>query len=256
MRRPPVGPRHMFMPDSQVRPGVPTEHLEWAAKYIAAKRPDVIVNAGDFWDMPSLSSYDRGKRSAEGRRYKDDIDAGARALELFERTLKRYAGRGYRPRKVALCGNHEERICRAADEDPRSNYTLDDLTWKKWGWEFSPFLQPVVIDGIAYAHYFPIGPQGRVVNSKNGAPTAKAQVSRMMQSCVAGHRQGLDVAIVHTPTRTYRGIQAGSFYRHPESYLTPMGDNYWRGLICLQDVRDGEFGLMEVDMSYLERRFG
>ena len=50
------------IPDCQIKEGVPTEHLEWAGQYIADKKPDVIVNIGDFWDMPSLSSYDKGRK--------------------------------------------------------------------------------------------------------------------------------------------------------------------------------------------------
>ena len=61
------------IPDTQVKKGVPIDHLLYAGKYIAEKKPDVIVHIGDHWDMPSLSSYDKGKKSFEGRRYKDDI---------------------------------------------------------------------------------------------------------------------------------------------------------------------------------------
>lgn len=251
-----LGPRHVFLPDCQVKPGVPLQHLVWSARYLAHKLPEVIVSGGDFWDMPSLSSYERGTREAEGRRYRDDIAAGANALELFMRTLKKHSPRSYRPRLIALCGNHEYRICRAANEDPRSDYTLDDLTWKRWGWEFVKFLKPIVVDGVAYCHYFPIGPSGRVVNSKNGAPSAKAQAQRMMMSSVSGHRQGYDSAIIHTPTKTIRAVQAGSFYLHEEAYLTPMGENYWRGIVTLNSVKNGEFGLVDVDMRFLEARYG
>jgi hypothetical protein len=219
------------------------------------KRPDVIVIAGDWHDMPSLSSYDRGKRSAEGRRYKDDIVAGNDAAIRFNSLISRK--RGYRPRKVVTPGNHENRIVIAANDDPRSNYSMDDLNWKQLGWEMPAFLQPVIIDGVVYAHYFPIGPNGRVVNSRNGAPSAVAQGRRMMQSCVAGHRQGLDTAIIHTPTKTIRAVQAGSFYLHDEDYLTAMGNNHWRGLVVLHDVQRGNIGgLMDVDMEYLQRRYG
>ena len=51
--------RHIFIPDTQVKTGTPTEHLIAAGNYIASKRPDVIIHAGDHWDMPSLSSYEK-----------------------------------------------------------------------------------------------------------------------------------------------------------------------------------------------------
>ena len=60
--------KHLVIPDVQAKPGVPLEHLDWLGQYIVAKKPDVVVCLGDFADMESLSSYDVGKRSYEGRR--------------------------------------------------------------------------------------------------------------------------------------------------------------------------------------------
>jgi len=61
--------KHFILPDCQVKPGVPLNHLEWAGRFVVDKRPEVVVCLGDFADMPSLSSYDVGKKSFEGRRY-------------------------------------------------------------------------------------------------------------------------------------------------------------------------------------------
>lgn len=256
MRKP--GPRHLYLPDCQVKPGVPTDHIAWAARYAAVKRPDVIVCAGDWYDMPSLSSYDEGKLSAEGRRVADDIEAGTAALELFECELKKHAPRSYRPRKIVTLGNHEERIARAVDINPKLEGTLslDDLAFKRLGWTVYPFLQPASVTGVTYVHYCPLNAQGRVSAAKFGAPSALAQARRMMRSTVCGHRQGLDVAIVETPGRRIRGIIAGSFYRHEERYLTPIGNSHWQGILVLNDIADGDFDVIEVSMRYLERRFG
>ena len=49
-----------------------------------AKGPCVVVNIGDWFDLPSLNSYDRpGSKSFEGRRYRDDIAAGIEAQRLL-----------------------------------------------------------------------------------------------------------------------------------------------------------------------------
>ena len=62
---------HIVIPDSQVRPGVPTAHLGWIGQYILdefAGHPNVkIIHLGDFADMASLSSYDKGKKRMEGK---------------------------------------------------------------------------------------------------------------------------------------------------------------------------------------------
>ncbi len=52
---------HAIIPDCQVKDGVDLSYLTWVGKYLAEKKPDVIVQIGDFADMPSLSSYDVGK---------------------------------------------------------------------------------------------------------------------------------------------------------------------------------------------------
>jgi hypothetical protein len=46
----------LVIPDCQIKEGVPLEHLTWAGKAIVDYKPDVVVNIGDFADMPSLST--------------------------------------------------------------------------------------------------------------------------------------------------------------------------------------------------------
>ena len=75
--------KHMVIPDTQVKPDSDYSHMRWAGHYAAEKKPDVIVHLGDHWDMPSLSSYDVGKKSFEGRRYTKDIESGIDAMLAF-----------------------------------------------------------------------------------------------------------------------------------------------------------------------------
>jgi hypothetical protein len=67
--------------DTQVKEGIDTTYLSDIGKYIVEKRPDIVVHIGDHWDMPSLSSYDVGKKVFEGRRYRKDIDAGNQGMQ-------------------------------------------------------------------------------------------------------------------------------------------------------------------------------
>ena len=83
--------RHFIIPDTQVKPDSNIDHLTWAGKYAVSLKPDVIVHLGDHWDFPSLSSYDKGKKSFEGRRYQADVLAGKQAMEAFH-TLTRTEG--------------------------------------------------------------------------------------------------------------------------------------------------------------------
>lgn len=247
--------KHLVIPDTQVRPGVRTDHLEWIGKFIADKQPDVVVHLGDHWDMPSLSSYDRGKGAAEGRRVGADINAGNDALERLSTTMARPK---YSPRRIILRGNHEQRIERYVNDNPELSGSVGYHLFndRDLGWETKAFLEPVTIDGVTYCHYFPRSGDGAISQTKRGAPTARAQVLREMRTCVAGHKQGLDTHIHHTGNRTIRGIIAGSCYLHQEAYLSPQGTNYWRGVLLLHEVKAGNFSICEVSLGWLKRKYG
>ena len=129
-------PVHMLIPDTQVKKGVPMEHLEWAGKWAAEQKPDVIVHIGDHADMPSLSTYDVGKKDYEGRRYNDDIAAAIEGMQLLlapiraeQARLRNNKQKEWNPRLVLTLGNHEHRILRAINADPKLEGTigLNDL---------------------------------------------------------------------------------------------------------------------------------
>ena len=92
--------------------------------------------------MPSLCSYDQGKRQMEGRRYKADVEAvkeGMTKLLAPIRDLqarqKRNKEKVYRPRMVMTLGNHEERINKAVDNDAKLEGVIGiaDLGYEKAG---------------------------------------------------------------------------------------------------------------------------
>ena len=211
---------------------------------------------GDWWDMPSLSSYDTGKKSFEGRMYGADIAAGNRGMDLFMAPIRK--ARGYKPRLIFLYGNHEQRILRAIENDRKLDGTIGykDFNLAKHGWETHKFLEVVVVDGIAYSHFFPRSANGRIVQTKNGAPTAKDQLKREGRSATAGHAQGLDWSPMPLGGKIQCGLIAGSFYQHDEDYMGPQGNDYWRGLVIKHEVKAGSYCPMFVSLDYLKRRYG
>lgn len=251
-----LGAKHLLIPDPQIKPDAPVNHLVAAGEYAAEKQPDTIVVIGDAFDMSSLSSYDRGKLQFEGRRYRLDIDAGKAGLEALLGPIRR--AKGYKPRIVFTKGNHENRIERAVEENSWLDGMIGphDMQLEAMGFEVYPFLQPVVIDGIAYCHYFPRGANGTVGQTKRGAPNAKSQLTREGRSCIAGHQQGLDVHCQSLGGRLQWGVIAGSFYQHTEAYLSPQGNEHWRGVIMLHEVADGSFNPMVVSLNYLVSKYG
>lgn len=251
--------RHVVIPDTQVKPGGSTEHLRWAGEYVADKKPDVIVHLGDHWDMPSLSSYDVGKKSFEGRCYTDDIMAGRNAMNEFLLPIKQEQSRlkknkkpQWNPRMVFLLGNHEHRIVKAINDDRKLEGLIGfrDFQLEQDGWEVHPFLEVVVIDGVAYSHYFCSGVMGRPVSS------ARLMLTKKHQSCIMGHVQDRDIAFAcRADGKRMTGIFAGIFYQHEEEYLNPQTNRSWRGIWMLNEVDDGQFDEMPISINYLERNY-
>lgn len=251
--------KHMIIPDTQVMKGDPIAHLSWAGNYAVEKKPDVIIHLGDHYDMPSLCSYDKGQKSFEGRRYNDDIKAGNEAMEAFmqpilaeQKRLKRNKKKPWKPRMVFLLGNHEFRIERAIEKEAilEGVISYDDFNLVELGWEVVPFLEVATIDGVCYSHFFTSGVMGRPVSS------ARAMLTKKMQSCVMGHVQDRDIAFARRADGTaITCIFAGIFYQGDMDYLTPQTNNSWRGIWMLHDVKEGSFDEMPVSMSFLEKKY-
>jgi len=252
--------RHLVLPDVQIRDGDDISFLVALGKYIVRKQPDTVVCLGDFADMPSLSSYDVGKKSFEGRRYVKDIEASKLAAQALWAPLAEYNKQAkankqkqYKPRRVKLQGNHEYRIVKAVNNDPKLEgvISIDDLDDKKYWDEVYPFLEVVIIDGVAYSHYFTSGPYG------NPCSSAQVMLNKKHMSCIGGHQQGLQVAMGYRADgKPITAIIAGSCYEHDEDYMGPQGNKHWRGFLVLHDVNDGEFDLMPVSLKYLKEKYG
>ena len=250
--------KHFVLPDVQAKPGDNFDFLTKIGEYIVEKKPDKIICLGDFADMPSLSSYDVGKKSFEGRRYTNDIEAAMEAMEallspIWDHNIKarRNKEKQYKPEMHLTLGNHCDRITRAVNNDPKLEglIALKDLKYEEYGWQVHPFLEIAVIDGIAYSHYFVTGLAGRP------CATASAQLNKTHMSCVSGHQQGLQIATGKSADgRLIHSIIAGSSYEHDEEYLGRQGNNHWRGALMLNDVRDGDFDIMPLRLNYLKER--
>jgi len=242
-----MGLKVIVIPDTQTKPGVNTDHLERIGKYIADKRPDVIVHLGDHWDLPSLSSYDIGKRQFEGRRLRADIDAGKKAMERLVTPFLSIPG--YSPRQEFLLGNHENRLTRAIDSDAKLEGTisLDDFAIRDYGWTQREFLEVVEVGGCEFSHYFTSGVMGRPVSS------AAVLLRERAKSAIQGHVQRFDMA-VHQKTGQI-AMFAGICYTHQEEYLTPQGNGCRQQIVVMHELRGGVYDPMFVSLDYLARRY-
>ena len=237
--------------DLQCKPTESLEYLLWIGKYIADTKPDIIVNIGDTFDMPSLSSYDKGKASAEGRRFVDDLNAGNKGLELLNLAI--HKDPAYKPRKVFCKGNHEHRIDRYVEDNPELQGTIgtEFLPLESYGWEVHDFLHPVEIEDIYFVHY--------LANPMTGKPysgTASSILKTVGKSFVVGHKQVLDITIRPTiDGKQQIGIVNGACYPFNEKYKGVFGNVHYRGITVLTEVKDG-FGLPSfVSLEHMKEKY-
>ncbi len=252
--------RILVIPDCQVKAGVPLDHLAWAGEAICDYRPDVVVNIGDFADMPSLSTHDiKGSKYFEGLRYNIDVSTTKMAMQMLLKPLrdlqekqKEDKHKVYKPRMVLTLGNHENRINRAVNNNPMLEGLVDvkDLGYEN-DWEVHEFLHSVFINGVGFNHYWPVGAMGRP------AASPAAIISKLHMSAVAGHQQGKQIAYgKRADGKAICAIIVGSYYLHSEDYMDQLSNKHWRGLAVLNDVKDGCFDEMLLSIQYLERKYG
>lgn len=253
--------KHLIIADTQVKPNIDMSYLSAIGEYIAHKKPDVIIHIGDHFDFESLSSYDKGKKSFEGRRVKEDLEAGHEGMRLImapirraQESARKSKKKAYNPRMVFCVGNHEFRADRFANDNPEFTGFIgtEQLGLEAYGWEVYPYLKPSEVDGINYVHF--------LANPFTGKPyggTALNQLKTVGKSFCVGHRQCLDVAIRPTLDGQMQiGIINGACYPHDEAYKGYQGNFHFRGLTMLHEVKDG-FGLPSfVSLDFIMDKYG
>lgn len=256
---------HLIIGDPHCKPGVFNKRFEYLGNFIIDKQPNVIICLGDFADMESLCSYDKNKKSFEGRRYKNDMAAVHQALELINEPTKHYNEQQkknkktqYKPRKIMLLGNHEQRIERAVECSPELEGTIgfDDLKYKNYGWEVIPFTIPIQVGGIYYSHFFPSGIKGDAITGVNVASNI---LTKIMLSATVGHNHLFDYATKALPNgKRIHGLSAGCFAdsNNIEQYALNTQYMWWHGLVLKHNVQNGEYDLEVFSMKRLQGMYG
>lgn len=252
----------VVIPDTQVRKGTPTEHIEAMGKYLLAERPEVVVCIGDWWDMPALNFYGT-KLDMENLRLVDDLEAGCAAMDLLFKAMDEYNlkqrrnnHKQYKPRLVFTIGNHEPhvRVLRIFEDQPHLKGCIRLPKLENWGWEVHEFLKPVVIEDIRFCHYFK-NTHSAKKNPIGGMPDT--MLKNLGFSFVQGHTQGFKMAKHYLGDGTERiGIVAGSFYTHDEKYMGNQGNEHHRGFVHLRDVKSGGANVAEYSIEWLLKHYG
>jgi hypothetical protein len=206
--------------------------------------------------MPSLSLYDKGRKSFQGRTYSADIAAGLDFNDRLWSTVR--AAKRKLPETYFLEGNHEHRIPRAVDMQPELDGAigLDDLQLKEWYDHFIPYngRSPgtVNIDGINYGHFFVSGVMGKAIG---GIRPAYSILSKRHQSCTAGDLHLLDYFIDNTIDGKIQGLVAGCYQDYDSDWAGFANHLWWRGVIVKRNVEGGNYDPTFISIDALKKEY-
>lgn len=248
---------HLVIPDPHAHPDYHNRRASWLGDFILDLKPDVIINLGDMYDMPSMASYDKGKRSFQGRTFRKDLNAG---LEFDDRLWHptRQAKKRL-PYRVFIEGNHEFRLKRAIEMQPE----LDGvISFKDFGLdrnydrivEYEGNTPGIIeIDGINYSHFFVSGVMGRPLG---GEHPAHALLTKQFASCTCGHIHVTDFATRTLPSgKRINGLVAGVFQDYDSAWAGEVNKLWWRGVIVKRNVDKGNYDPQWISIEALKKEY-
>lgn len=254
----------LLIGDSHSAPTVSNRRYTWLGNYILEEKPDFIVNMGDWEDLASLCSYDKGTKSFEGRRLKEDIaaanDAGRRAFKPIDKYNARRATnkkKQYKPDVIHLDGNHKYRMMKMIEKNPEFEgvFSYNDFDYDKWaGGKSYPFLEVVTYEGIQFSHFF----YNQMQSYSPKSIPAMLNLTRGSAAMGHNHLAGWDTKTWPNGKKSH-GLFTGCFLDPDEHY---DGFNYagpqkkwWNGLVALEEVYDGNFNPSFIGIETVRSKY-
>jgi hypothetical protein len=253
-----VSRTHLIVPDSHAHPDYPNDRADWLGELIADIKPDVLVHIGDSADLSSLSTYDKGKRSFQGRNYKADVASHLEFQDRMWRPIKRLKRK--LPQSVFCIGNHEHRISRAIELSPELDgaISLKDLGLRDW-YDIVVDYEggtpgTVTVDGVTYAHYFVGGIAGRPLG---GLHAGYAIATKLLCSATCGHSHLFGTS-VHTTAQGAKviGTVVGCYQDYTNEWAGKVGQLWDRGVVLKRNVEAGQYDIQWISLESLRKIYG
>ncbi len=262
--------------DAHVEPGQDLSRFDALGNFIAEKKPNIIVDGGDFSSIGSLSDWDSDKRrKMELRRYANDIEATNEAINRMYAPLvklqsraRRHKAKMYRPRKVKIQGNHEYRVDRYLDYNPVMEGTIDysrdisfgDVEFSEYS--YIPFMSPheqsaSFINGVAFTH----GPRNRAGLISSKYVSARALADAFECSVVFGHthrfvRDSLLRVRGDGSRPVHVALNGGCFFEDIPEYALNNANDYYPCVLILDLYEEGKFRIEEeVPLDLLKKEY-
>jgi hypothetical protein len=243
-------------------PEVSNERFTLLGKFLYDLRPDYVVDLGDGADMKSLNSYDTRKPKAlVAQSYEADInhynDSQERIRHYFRKNKRK------RPAFYGFEGNHEHRIAKAIETDPRLEGTkfgisFSHLNTNKWFDEYHEYINgaPAIrsYDGVSYAHFIASGNYGSALSSVHHG---HALVHKLGCSTTVGHSHKFHF-YRKAESRPYptQGLVAGCFKGADEAWAGQANREWTKGVVIKRGLEHGNYDLQWVSLAQLQREYG
>ena len=242
-----------YLPDTHNDPDHRAESLKVmraVGKLFKEEEVDIIVNIGDFNDLASLSSYDKGKAAFEGRRLNRDLRFSRDCLATFQDALG-----GHDCDKYLTLGNHEDRLHRLYNDHQELQGVMGDdpFGYKEAGYSVYDYQAMVEINGVLFSHYF------QNPNSIMGGPVGGSIencLKNLGHSFVMGHQQVFKSGQMHRGNgRIDCGLIMGACYIPDHSYKGKQGNSHFKGCAVLNNMDGGYFDLHSYGLKSLIKRY-
>lgn len=244
---------HIVIPDSHAHPDFNNDRYRLLGNLITDIKPDVVIDIGDWFDMASLCSYDKGKKSFEGRRYTKDISAGVEAQDILLNIVDKQKKK--RPRFVRTLGNHENRVNKLINMAPEYEglVSTKDFQSAEYHWEEVEFNKPINIDGINYCHHFSSGNTGKPIGGDN---IGRMLLQKKHQSCTQGHSHLFDYSVrTAIGGNKIMGLSVGCFFDYEASYADQSNPVWDRGVVVKRNVQNGVYDIEWISMERLKKEY-
>jgi len=239
-------------------PEVDNERFNWLGDLISDTKPDLVVDLGDGADMRSLNSFDGARpKNLVANSYERDIDCYNDSQERLRHRIKK--NKKKRPQWVGFAGNHEHRIQKAIDQDPRlegrkHGISPSHLQTSRWFDEYHPYLNggPAIANyyGTDFAHFFSSGNFG---SATSGVHHAYSVINNRHSSSVCGHSHKRDLYFKDGPGSI--GMVVGCFKGHEESWAGQANKDWWKGVVLMKNVDEGRFEPQFISLEMLKREY-
>ena len=243
-------------------PKVCNDRFTWLGKLLYDVKPDYVVDLGDGADMRSLNSFDSRKPDAlVAQSYERDIDVYNDSQERLRHEFTKHKRK--KPAWFGFEGNHEQRIKRAIEFDPRLEgvrygVSFKHLNTNKWFQEYHEYEYgaPKIHndDGVDYAHFVGAGNFGRALS---GIHHAYGLIQRRYRSTTVGHSHKRDMYFKDAVgTKGATGLVVGCYKGAKESWAGQANDDWWSGVVIKRDISEGSYDASFVSLETLRREYG